>query len=140
MIHGKKRNGDLFKRLTENWGYTKPKTTEEEMIPLDEEMAAETDADVVEEEEEVQAEGAYKRADEELDEIEARDTPRKTNGRRPENAMADRVREETEAAAGEEVVEEAEEEVVEEDTETDSLEETIRKVVKEAIKTIKAKK
>jgi len=36
MIHGKKRNKDLFRRLTENWGYTKS-----EEIPLDEQMAQE---------------------------------------------------------------------------------------------------
>ena len=41
MIHGKKRNGDLFRRLTESWGYTKSETNEEEVTPLDEEMAAE---------------------------------------------------------------------------------------------------
>ena len=50
MIHGKKRNGDLFKRLTESWGYTKPETVEEEVTPLDEQMAQE-------EQEEVQEEG-----------------------------------------------------------------------------------
>lgn len=148
MIHGKKRNGDLFKRLTESWGYTKSETNEEEVIPLDEEMAADTETvteeeEVAEEEEEVQTEGGmYKRDDdEELEEIEARNTPRKTNGRRPENAMADRVREEEEPADGEEIVAEADEEVVEEDTDTtDNLEEAIRKVVKEAIKTYKANK
>ena len=131
MIHGKKRNGDLFKRLTESWGYTKPETVEEDVTPLDEEMAADTET--VTEEEEVQEEGgAYQRDDEELEEIEARATPRKTNGRRPENGMDDRVRnEEAEASEDEEVVEEAEEE-------EDTLEEAIRRVVKEAIKTIKA--
>ena len=36
MIHGKKRNKDLFRRLTENWGYTKSEET-----PLDEQMAQE---------------------------------------------------------------------------------------------------
>ena len=36
MIHGKKRNKDLFQRLTENWGYTKSEET-----PLDEQMAQE---------------------------------------------------------------------------------------------------
>ena len=49
MIHGKKRNGDLFKRLTESWGYTTPETVEEEVTPLDEEMAADTET-VTEEE------------------------------------------------------------------------------------------
>lgn len=62
MIHGKKRNGDLFKRLTESWGYTKPETVEEEVTPLDEEMAA--DAETVTEEEDVQEEGYMKRDDE----------------------------------------------------------------------------
>ena len=52
MIHGKKRNGDLFKRLTESWGYSKPET--EEVVPLDEEMAA--DAETVTEEEEAEEE------------------------------------------------------------------------------------
>lgn len=52
MIHGKKRNGDLFKRLTESWGYSKPET--EEAVPLDEEMAA--DAETVTEEEEAEEE------------------------------------------------------------------------------------
>jgi hypothetical protein len=49
MIHGKKRNKDLFRRLTENWGYTKSEET-----PLDEQMAQGE-----EEEEEVQAEGVF---------------------------------------------------------------------------------
>ena len=66
MIHGKKRNGDLFKRLTESWGYTKPETVEEEVTPLDEEMAA--DAETVTEEEDVQEEGYMKRDDEREDE------------------------------------------------------------------------
>jgi len=48
MIHGKKRNKDLFRRLTENWGYTKSEET-----PLDEQMAQDG------EEEEVQAEGVF---------------------------------------------------------------------------------
>ena len=52
MIHGKKRNGDLFKRLTESWGYSKPEN--EEATPLDEEMAADTET--VTEEEEVEEE------------------------------------------------------------------------------------
>ncbi len=39
MIHGKKRNKDLFRRLTENWGYTKPG----EATPLDEQMAEEVE-------------------------------------------------------------------------------------------------
>ena len=43
MIHGKKRNKDLFRRLTESWGYTKPG----EATPLDEQMAEEVE-DVVE--------------------------------------------------------------------------------------------
>tara|TARA_E500000331_G_scaffold12874_1_gene11555 strand:+ start:1742 stop:2353 length:612 start_codon:yes stop_codon:yes gene_type:complete len=73
MIHGKKRNGDLFRRLTESWGYTKSETNEEEATPLDEEMAADTETvteeeEVVEEEEEVQTEGGmYKREDDEDD-------------------------------------------------------------------------
>ena len=64
MIHGKKRNGDLFKRLTESWGYSKPEN--EEVTPLDEEMAADTET--VTEEEEVQEEGGmgmYKRDEDE---------------------------------------------------------------------------
>ena len=47
MIHGKKRNKDLFRRLTESWGYTKPG----EATPLDEQMAEEVE-DVVEAKEE----------------------------------------------------------------------------------------
>jgi len=38
MIHGKKRNGNLFKRLTESWGYVKE---ESEETPLDEQMVQE---------------------------------------------------------------------------------------------------
>ena len=159
MIHGKKRNGDLFKRLTESWGYTKPETVEEEAVPLDEEMAAESETvteeeEVVEEEEELKAEGTYKR-DEDLD--EASDTELEEGGaaaragsghdQGKNRALPDRVHE-VEASANDEVVEEAEEEVVEakadevveEDADTtDSLEEAIRRVVKEAIKTIKNK-
>jgi regulator of protease activity HflC (stomatin/prohibitin superfamily) len=63
MIHGKKRNGDLFKRLTESWGYTNSNNTEEEVTPLDEEMAADTETVTEEEHEdddkEVKAEGSY---------------------------------------------------------------------------------
>ena len=69
MIHGKKRNGDLFKRLTESWGYSKPEN--EEVTPLDEEMAADTET--VTEEEEVQEEGGmgmYKRDDDEEEKVE----------------------------------------------------------------------
>ena len=61
MIHGKKRNRNLFKRLTESWGYVKEESGE---TPLDEQM--------VEEEEEVKEEGVYKadedRGEDELDE------------------------------------------------------------------------
>lgn len=159
MIHGKKRNGDLFKRLTESWGYTKPETVEEETVPLDEEMAAESETvteeeEVVEEEEELKAEGTYKR-DEDLDEASDTELEERARGRQRGASLDparddDRTRpmEEVEASAGEEVVEEAEEEVVEAKTDevveedadtTDSLEEAIRRVVKEAIKTIKNK-
>ena len=56
MIHGKKRNRDLFKRLTENWGYTKPA---EDATPLDEQMAEEVEDVVEAKDEEELEEGVF---------------------------------------------------------------------------------
>ena len=155
MIHGKKRNGDLFKRLTESWGYTKPETVEEETTPLDEEMAADTET--VTEEEEVQEEGgvynrerkddeleemAYKADEEdrgEVDEASTKGLPDRVAGRNAARRL--RPAEGVEAAGDEEVVAEADEEVVEEvEEEDDKLEEAIRRVVVQALNTIKANK
>ena len=81
MIHGKKRNGNLFKRLTESWGYVKE---ESEETPLDEQMV---------EEEEVKEEGVYKRdEDEELDEGGTADRPESKEKGDERVAAADRGR------------------------------------------------
>jgi len=139
MIHGKKRNEQLMKRLMESWGYSK---SDEEVVPLDEEMAADSEDEVVEEAEE----------DEELEEGgRANRKENESEGDERRMGQADRMREDLDAvpvededeeggsdAAVEEGVynrDEDEEEVDEEETETEisELEETIRKVVQKVL-------
>ncbi len=152
MIHGKKRNANLFKRLTESWGYTKPEGTSLDEQEEDVNEAAEED--VVEEEQEgeeglaIETEGAYKREDKE--EIEERARGREREGK-PEDSRQ-RPMEEVEASGDEDVVEEAEEEELEEAEEIEAktdprgessggeeLEEAIRRVVGKVLDQLKGK-
>jgi len=144
MIHGKKRNKDLFRRLTESWGYTK-----DEEIPLDEQVAAS------EEEEEVQEEGVYK-ADEDReapDEVEESSNPRQGNedrirdGRGPADRMHEveeiEAEEELEENAGDAGVDVGNQKTTDQDEDEtgagDALEETIRRVVTRVLNDITTK-
>jgi hypothetical protein len=137
MIHGKRRNRSLFKRLTENWGYTKnideaDEAIEEEEIPLDEQMNEED-----EEDEEVVEEAAYpaSRQDDDDEELEEGG---KANRPTPEKKADGRDYDDRIMARQEESVK-PDEDVVEEEN-SDSLEEAIRKAVKTVLANVRSKR